>query len=117
MWLEFALNDDRKGEVGRGRWPVKPPKLSLVGVAIEGSSAMVVGCGCDRGIDGARGVVGVVTPNWCSWGPRPTLTDWKVVIVKETYGDILDVVTELSVWRHSRVRNILSGGVDGSAYD
>lgn len=75
VWLGCIVNDDLKGEVGRGLWPLRPPKLSLVGVVVDGSSAIVVDCGCDGGIDGARGVVGVETPKWCSWGPRPTLTD------------------------------------------
>ena len=54
----------RKGDVGKGRWPLMPPKLSLVGVLGADS---VEGCideeggGCEGIGIGARGVVGVVT--------------------------------------------------------
>lgn len=36
------VKDGLKGEVGRGLWPLMPPKLSLVGVVVEGSSDIVV---------------------------------------------------------------------------
>ena len=58
-----GANDPANGEVGSGLWPLRSPKLSRVGVAVDGSSAMVEGCGCDCGWTGARGVVGVVTAN------------------------------------------------------
>jgi len=58
-------NELRKGELGKGLWPGKPPNVSFVGVlgplpvedsVDDGGRACV---GEDKG--GARGVVGVVT--------------------------------------------------------
>lgn len=48
------------GELGNGRCPSIPPKLSLVGVAGAESSFAGVLIGRDDAILGGRGVVGVV---------------------------------------------------------
>lgn len=53
----------RKGEVGRGRWPLRPLKDWLVGVVateVVDDSVVAAGLGRDEGAMGARGVVGVV---------------------------------------------------------
>ena len=38
VWLCWGVEGPVKGEAGRGRWPERPPKLSLVGVLGEDSS-------------------------------------------------------------------------------
>lgn len=63
------------GELGSGRCPSIPTKLSRVGVAGAESSFDGVLIGRDGAILGGRGVVGVVASYSFGPGPSPRFTD------------------------------------------
>lgn len=83
-----------KGEVGRGRWPARPPKLLRVGVFAEGSSARASSAGLlsVKKLLFGRGVVGVVSspgrPRGGSGTARAVLTAWKVAMSRVRWGRI-----------------------------
>jgi len=64
-----------KGDLGKGRWPSTPAKLSLVGVVSADPS--VDGTMWERSavVGSARGVVGDVASFEKSFSPRPTFTE------------------------------------------
>lgn len=92
-----------KGDLGKGRWPSTPPKLSLVGVVSADPS--VDGTMRDRSevVGSARGVVGDVASFEKSFSPRPTLTDWKVVVMMASLNGLAaNGIRGALGWRTSR---------------
>ena len=86
-WILLAgwFGDDEKellkGDRGRGLCPSMPAKLSLVGVVSAEPSVDGTMWGRSDVVGSARGVVGVVASVVKSVKPRPTLTEWKVVVM------------------------------------